>query len=364
VPTKPTTSRWDGPKGALLLEFLATLETGAPVRSTPQAEAAEDFLSRYGPQLEAVERRLVPAALTPDLRERALALLAEEPGCYHVFRALCRQKNFTPVERMHFFFDHAHIEEIAYIRELSQIPGFSAGVDKDLKKFGFANMDWRSGKLGSGQLTALRAAAKCTANRACDSEKMQIALLRQRQDCRERLVDFMLTNEQLTTILSSFDVRKYVHRTLSISHVENQKADAGNRAEIAVTKLLEKKSVRPIEDKTSEWSYDRHVVLHRGPKRIAERNYDFALYFEGQLKAVIEANYFTAPMSKVKEVHIDFRDRRQELEKAGIPFLYVTDGIAYLSLAAELERTFAVFDRDLCNLATFPRRLEQLLGEG
>ena len=168
-----------------------------------------------------------------------------------------------------------------------------------------------------------------------------------------RIAEFVVRNEDLKRLIETNSIKNSLGRSLRTVNVEIVKRERGEYGSRKVKEILEAagfvyepfNDIEDVEDlerfiqsqssltaKPSEYIYTTEKLWKREEKR-----FDFILISKNRIQFVIETNYFTTSMSKIREVVRHF----MELKKAcrgKYRLIYITDGMGWFGLAKNVQQ--------------------------
>lgn len=289
-----------------------------------------------------------------ELIDSVATLLREDARSFLVLAHLHRQLRFTNLELIHFFFDRERLNDIGYYSQLLKADdAFKSQFEKIA-----SSTSWSSyvGKVETTNGEALLSSLKKAVTGYLGSEKRCWPLWKARIEndpsVSLRIAEFAVRNEDFRKVIETDTLRSSLERSLRTVNVEHVKRERGAYGGRRVKESLESygfvfdpySQFKDIEDlgeslKTqstlsnpSEYIYTTEKLWEREDKR-----FDFVLIFKESIQFVIETNYFTTSMSKIREVVRHF----MELKKAcrgKYRLIYITDGIGWFNLAKDVRR--------------------------
>ncbi|MEM2969348.1 MAG: DpnII family type II restriction endonuclease [Candidatus Bathyarchaeia archaeon] len=346
-----------------LSQFFATLDLECEIAEEPVEEGLPPFLE----QIFQGERNFWTAAenlqnlkgkYTSDeeLINKVAQLLNKEPRHFLVLAHLHRQLRFTNVELTHFLFDRHRLNDLAYFYHLLNTDNtFKKQFEKVIKSTNWVKY---VGSLDAEkpEKDALLASFKKTLTSYFGSEKSCWSLWQARIEndptVSYRIAEFLIKKEDLKKLIETNSVINALKRSLRTVNVEILKRERGEYGARRVKEILESngfvyepysqfKDIEDLENflktqsfltKPNEYVYTTEKLWRREDKR-----FDFVLIFKDKVKFVIETNYFTTSMSKIREVVRHF----MELKKAcrgKYKLIYITDGMGWFGLAKDVKR--------------------------
>jgi hypothetical protein len=168
----------------------------------------------------------------------------------------------------------------------------------------------------------------------------------------QRISDFVVKKEDLKKLIETDSVRNSLLRSLRTVNVEILKRERGEYASRKVKEILENagfvfepyakaKDIKDLESaiktcqligKTSNLIYTSEKLWKEQDKR-----FDFVLISKNHIQFVIETNYFTTSMSKIREVVRHFIELKKACRKR-YRLIYITDGMGWFGLAKDVKR--------------------------
>lgn len=287
--------------------------------------------------------------------------MERKPLMFMFFMHLFRNKRFTNVELVDFMFDRKKLDNVEYYRGLVQSSRiFRSKVQNALRrepwKSQIASMKekdkskvlWSEHPEDERLLLAI---FKKAVSMYLDNERtcgaMWLERVRDNSDVRERTAKFLVKNENLRHVIESDMIDPLFHRNVSALNVEEIKAKRGRLGSRKVEKILiqndferrdfESTTVKGIEEELRTGNH-KEPFMYGVEKRLAtapgERGkiLDFVLCSQSGVEFVIETNYYTTSMSKIREVVDNFKRLSQACNDQGYPLIYITDGVGWFRL--------------------------------
>jgi tRNA isopentenyl-2-thiomethyl-A-37 hydroxylase MiaE len=328
-----------------------------------------------------------------ELIEKIVQLLRQDARYFLVLAHLHRQLRFTNLELMHFFFNREKLDDLQYYSDLLKDEAFKERFEKTT-----SSKKWNSyvGTLdpknsGKDNEDILLASLKKAMDAYLNSEKtcwpMWSARIRNDPSVAQRISEFVEKKEDLKKLVETDTVRSSLLRSLRTVNVEILKRERGEYASRKVKEILEKagfvfepypkaKDVKDLEStiktsqpvgKTSSFIYTCEKLWKEQDKR-----FDFALVSKNHIQFVVEVNYFTTSMSKIREVVRHFMELKKACREK-YRLIYITDGMGWFGLAKDVKKMLE-FETDelkiepskipfLMNLKTFEQNIDAIKAE-
>ncbi|MEM3465908.1 MAG: DpnII family type II restriction endonuclease [Thermoproteota archaeon] len=380
-----------------LAEFYSTLDLACEIPVTMAAGGVTLFLKRvfsgedaFWRAVESIQNLKGRYTTDEELIDRVAELVKRDPRIFLILAHLHRQLRFTNLELIHFFFDRNEIHKIEYYERLLETdPVFRKQFENT-----YGSKKWNSyistGDLGSDEAARLATFKKVVAGYT-GSEKECWPLWRARIEndatVSRRIAEFVVRNEDLKKLIESDTVRSSLERSLRTVNVELIKRERGEYASRKVREILENSGfvfkpydrISDVEDleaflKTQNTlrSEPRYVYTMEKLWRKEDKRFDFVLIANNRIQFVVETNYFTTSMSKIREVVRHF----MELKKAcrgKYRLIYITDGMGWFGLVKNIREMLQFEIREhevepssipfLMNLELFRRKMEKIKAE-
>ncbi len=380
-----------------LAEFYSTLDLACEIPITMAAEGVTPFLKRvfsgeeaFWRAVESIQSLKGRYVTEEELIDRIAELIKRDPRIFLILAHLHRQLRFTNLELIHFFFDRNEIHNIEYYERLLETePVFRKQFEKT-----YSSKKWNSyispNGLGSDEVVRL-ATFKKVVTGYTGSEKECWPLWRARIEndatVPRRIAEFVVRNEDLKKLIENDTVRSSLERSLRTVNVELIKRERGKYGSQKVREILESSGfifkpydkISDIEDleaflKTQNTlqSEPRYVYTAEKFWRKEDKRFDFVLIANNRIQFVVETNYFTTSMSKIREVVRHF----MELKKAcrgKYRLIYITDGMGWFGLVKNVREMldFEIKEHELdpspipflMNLELFRRNMEKIKAE-
>lgn len=367
-----------------IVEFFATLDLGAEGTSIEKsAWSFPIFLTKvFGSEevfwmmAQKVQDEESTAKDRAHLAKRLSSLLRGEPSLFLVLMHLHRQIRFTNTELVNFFFDHSRLNEVVYYEAVAvNDPQFQSQIVRvGLRRESFAHQPTDLEKLASYKKAVSRYAGPV---KSC--WPLWRSRIEHDASVAERIITFLLGSEDLGELIRDKQVIPALRRSLRIVNVELVKRARGDYAARRIENVLEDEGVRFTKlsgitelrevEKAAKglgrgWWYTKEKLWKSEDKR-----FDYVLLANRHIQYVVELNYFTTSMSKIREVVAHFKELRK-LCRGRYRLLYVTDGLGWFALAKSVRGMFE-FERKereveksdypfLLNLELFRRSLPSL----
>lgn len=304
--------------------------------------------------------------------------LEENQDLFLVLSHLHRQLRFTNIELVNMLFEPSRLNDLGYYEEL--IKSDSKFAEVYAKTIG-AKM-WRERTGHTDPILHKLASCKKTVSSYLDSENDCWALWKERirsdASVRKQIAEFVVRNEDLGQLIRDGLIEPAMQRSLRTVNVESVKQELGGHASTRVRRILDnhrfvsydygtknfdelRSILRSLKSGLPEYGYTSEVTWKK-----VDKKFDFVLIRRDEIKYVMELNYFTTSMSKIREVVGHYKDLREKVLPY-VPFIYITDGVGWFNLAKSLEEMFALESGKggkslpfLMNLGLFDMKLEAL----
>lgn len=326
-----------------------------------------------------------------DLIEKIVQLLRQDSRYFLVLAHLHRQLRFTNLELVHFFFDREKLDDPQYYSDLlKKDEVFRKQFDKAI-----SSKKWNSyiGTLDpkSPDKDMLLASFKKAMASYLKSEKacwsLWSARIKSDPSVAQRISEFVVKKEDLKKLIETDSVKNSLLRSLRTVNVEILKRERGEYASRTVKEILEKegfiyesypnaKDIKDLESATtntqliskkSDFIYTSEKLWKEQDKR-----FDFVLISKNRIQFVIETNYFTTSMSKIREVVRHFIELKIACRKK-YRLIYITDGMGWFGLAKDVKRMLEFENEELkiepskipflMNLETFRQNMNIIKAE-
>ncbi len=189
----------------------------------------------------------------------------------------------------------------------------------------------------------------------CESSRWPLWKARIENDftVSRRIGEFVVRNEDLTRLIETGSIRNSLERSLRTVNVEIVKRERGEYGARKVKEILEEAGfvlepyddVKDVEDLESSIKNQRTLVV--GPSehiytteklwKKEEKRFDFVLISKRRIQFVIETNYFTTSMSKIREVVRHFIELKRVC-RGKYRLIYITDGMGWFGLTKNVEK--------------------------
>ncbi len=374
-----------------ITEFFATLDIGAELAETvrPETNALPPLLMKmFGTRerLEAASTQLSRLKDNytdkSDLINQVAALLGKDPALFLVLAHILRQLRFTNVELIHFMFDTKRLNDPQYYEHLAQS---DSKFDNIVRRFE-RSKNWLKYTKDSDSQVARIATFKKASSAYLGPEEQCWDLWRSRVDTdpevRHRIASFVVNNEDVSDLIQQNTVNTFLQRSLRTVNVEMVKKERGGYAPRKVREILTRAGFVEHDYGTTDISQLEGLLRGRPPTELPNfgyateitwvqgvKKFDFVLVGRSEIGFVIEVNYFTTSMSKIREVLSHFKELKEACSEK-YRLIFVTDGVGWLDLTKDLERMiqFEIEQRSahdkvpfLMNLATLEGNIAQIM---
>jgi hypothetical protein len=380
-----------------LMEFYSTLDLACEIPVTMVTGGVTPFLKRvfsgeeaFWKTVESIQNLKGGYATEQELIDKVAELIRRDPRVFLILAHLHRQLRFTNLELVHFLFDRNEIHSLKYYEKLLETdPVFRRQFEKT-----FNSRKW-SGYMNTGSPASDEAFRLATFKKVVagytGGENTCWPLWRARIEhdltVPRRIAEFVVRNEDLKKLIEKDLVRSSLERNLRTVNVEIIKRERGEYGARKVRETLENAGFvfnpydKIIDFEDLEAFLRRQNTLQNEPRciytaeklwRREDKRFDFVLIANNRIQFVVETNYFTTSMSKIREVVRHF----MELKKAcrgRYRLIYITDGMGWFSLVKNIKEMlqFEVREHEaepspipfLMNLELFRRNIEKIKTE-
>jgi hypothetical protein len=378
-----------------LSEFYATLDLACEIAESMAAEGVTPFLKQvfagedaFWRAVQSFQNLKGTYKTEEELIKKVSELLREDPRNFLILTHLHRQLRFTNLELIHFLFDRNRLDDIAYYLNLIKTD------ETFLNRFERACSDrWRQ-YLGLTDIQkdefALLATFKKTLISYLGSEEKCWPLWKTRIEndagVRQRIAEFLVKNEDLKKLIENNTVSTSLERSLKTVNVELLKRERGEYGSERVKGILESagfvlkqfSNIKDVEEldrflKTQR-TFDENGYFYTAEKlwKTQDKRFDFVLISRNRVQFVIETNYFTTSMSKIREVVRHFIELKKAC-RGKYRLIYITDGMGWFGLAKDVKRMLEFEAEEqqmepspipfLMNLEIFRRNISQIKAE-
>lgn len=371
----------------LTCEIPTTMATGGVTPFLKEAFSSEDAFWRTVESIQNLKGRYTTEE---ELIDRVAELIKGDPRVFLILAHLHRQLRFTNLELIHFFFDRDEINNVDYYERLLKTdPVFKEQFEKTCR-----SKKWKSyiGKsyLGFDDVARLATFKKVVASYTGSEEDcwpLWKARIENDATVSRRIAEFVVRNEDLKELIENNTVRSSLERSLRTVNVELIKRERGEYASRRVREILENsdfvfkpyEKISDIEDlevflKTQNTlqSEPRYVYTTEKLWRKEDKRFDFVLIANNRIQFVVETNYFTTSMSKIREVVHHFIELKRAC-RGKYRLIYITDGMGWFGLVKNVKEmlNFEIEEHKLdpspipflMNLELFRRNIEKIKAE-
>lgn len=351
-----------------LTDFYSTLHIGAKLIQTTREPNLTVFLRKifsseeFWRLADRIQRLKGKFSDDDELVDILSDMIMNEPRLFLVLMYMFRQIRFNNPELVYLLFDIDRLNDSSYYDMLMENSEcFSSKFKKFIKSSSWMkNLDENDTdrlRLATYKKTIYSYLSLDEKNWRCWEER-----IRNDKDVTVRIAYFSVYHEKLHDIIEYDSVIPILRRNLSIIHVETEKAKRGKIGENLLENLLVKAGFQEINMKVknlieleniisgkhnltswlghdvsyssgkSSYKYIREVRFEKLKKKL-----DFILLSPSQIKFLVEVNYFTTSMSKVREVVEHFKAMKEKIpDKYG--FIYITDGIGWFGQVQTIRK--------------------------
>lgn len=372
-----------------LTEFFATLDLGAELAETMRSDqeslppllqevfGSQEGLAKAAGEFSSLKGRFKDK---PELVRLVEALLATDPAKFLMLTHLHRQLRFTNVELIHFLFDSSQLDNISYYEEIMRTDTQFGIVYRKL----VGSTRWQGyispAEAEVARLATLKKAVSAYLGPEDNCWNLWRSRIKTDHSVRTRIAAFVAHNEDLALLIEQGTVETALQRSLRTVNVEMVKKERGRYAQRRVREILSRngfvehnygtqdleeleRSLQSVpEEKLPRLAYTAEVKWASAAKK-----FDFALIGRRRIGFVLEVNYFSTSMSKIREVLVHFKELKITCSDR-YRLIYVTDGVGWLELAKDL-RGMLEFEAQqvredetpfLMNLRTFEQNLQRI----
>jgi hypothetical protein len=385
-----------------LVEFYSTLDLACEIPTTMATGGVTPFLKRvfsgedaFWKAVESIQNLKGEYSTEQELVDRVAELIKRDPRVFLILTHLHRQLRFTNLELIHFLFDRNELDNLKYYKKLLEIDAtFKKKFERTSKHKKWNNYIGTTDF--SDEITQLATFKKVVASYLGKEDKcwkLWKARIENDPAAPNRISEFVVKNEDLKKLIEDDSVRRSLERNLRIVNVEIIKKERGEYGSRKVKEILEVAGfvfkaydrIKNIEE--LEVFLENQKTLSSQPRYIYTTEkfwkkeefqkkegklFDFILIANNRVQFVIEINYFTTSMSKIREVVRHF----MELKKAcgtKYRFIYITDGVGWFGLVKNIKEMLQFEIREheaepspipfLMNLELFRRNIEKIKAE-
>jgi len=346
-----------------LSQFYATLDMKCEIPEVTVAEGMTSFLleileneQSFWKMVDALQNLKGKYSSETDLIEKIAQLLRQDSRYFLVLAHLHRQLRFTNLELIHFFFDRGKLDDPQYYFDvLKKDELFKKQFEKAI-----SSKTWNSyiGTLDpqSPDEDMLLASFKKAMTSYLKSEKacwsLWSARIKSDPSVAQRISEFVVKKEDLKKLIETDSVKNSLLRSLRTVNVEILKRERGEYASRKVKEILENAGfvfepypkARDIKDlesaiKTSQLIGRTSNLIYTSEKlwKEQDKRFDFVLISKNRIQFVIETNYFTTSMSKIREVVRHFIELKKACRNK-YRLIYITDGMGWFGLAKDVKK--------------------------
>lgn len=375
-----------------LSQFYATLDMKCEIPEVTVAEEITPFLQEifeneqnFWKMVDRLQNFKGKYSSETNLIQKIAQLIRDNSRYFLVLAHLHRQLRFTNLELIHFFFDREKLDDLQYYSDLlKKDEVFRKQFEKTIN-----SKKWNSYvgtlDLKNPDKDTLLASLKKAMATYLKSEKecwsLWSARIKSDPSVAQRISEFVVKKEDLKKLIETDSVKNSLLRSLRTVNVEILKRERGEYASRKVKEILEKagfvfepypkaKDVKDLEStvKTSQLMGKTSNFIYTSEKlwKEQDKRFDFVFISKNRIQFVVEINYFTTSMSKIREVVRHFIELKKACRKK-YRLIYITDGMGWFGLAKDVKRMLE-FETDelrlepskipfLMNLGTFKQNV-------
>jgi len=340
-----------------LTEFFATIDLQSEIQPRTKRAGLPPFLLKkfqseenfwkYANRLQALRDS---ASNSSRFIDSVASLLSEDPLYFLVLMHLHRQIRFTNLELVNALFERDKLNDVGYYRWLLEHDTTFAEVVANVSKsktwhdyLGVVGQSSLEGEAKDAEEASLASYKKAVTNYLGSEEKcwrLWESRIRRDSNVRTNTARFVVENEDLQDLVQEKTVLTALGRSLRIVNVELVKRERGEFGSRRVKEILEDAGFRHLEVKgikdISEVSRllptsPDYLYLQEIPWKEQDKKFDFVLARRGRIGFVVETNYFTTSMSKIREVVKHFRELKTAC-RGRYRLIYITDGMGWFNL--------------------------------
>jgi len=342
--------------------FYATLDLKSELPGRTLSEGLTPFLKKifkkeenfwkYAKSLQKLKGRY---KTQEELVKKIADLLKRDPKYFLVLTHLHRQLRFTNLELVHFLFDRDKLDDISYYFSLMKSDPVFKGLV--MKRISLGSWSKYVGKvtLKSSKDNVLASFKKVVASYLGSEDKcwkLWKSRIENDPTVSHRIAEFLVKNEDLQELIESGYVINALKRSLRTVNVEILKKERGEYGARQVEDILLSsgfsfeayEKINDIEElekfissqKTLLSTQNRFIYTKEKEWKKEEKRFDFVLISRGKIRFVIETNYYTTAMSKIREVVKHFIELKKAC-RGKYRLIYITDGIGWLKLAKSVK---------------------------
>jgi len=382
-----------------LAEFYSTLDLTCEMAETMVTEGVTPFLKQifagedsFWRAVESLQNLKGEYKTEEDLVDKVAELIRQDPRVFLILTHLHRQLRFTNLELVHFLFDRNRIDTPEYYGRLLET---DAVFQRQFART-TSSRKWNSyvGTIDPKKPdeVALLASFKKVVTNYMGSESACWPLWKARIEndlaVSRRIAEFVVKNEDLKRLIETDSIRNSLERSLRTVNVEIVKRERGEYGSRKVKEILEAagfvfepySAAKDIED-LENFLKSQSTLFHRPSEYIytteklwerEEKRFDFVLIAKNRIQFVIETNYFTTSMSKIREVVRHFIELKKAC-RGKYRLVYITDGMGWFGLAKNVKGMLEFEAEEhsvepssipfLVNLELFRRNIERIKTE-
>jgi len=346
-----------------LSQFYATLDMKCEIPEVTVAKEITSFLQEifeneqnFWKMVDTLQNLKGKYSSEADLIEKIAQLLNQDSRYFLVLAHLHRQLRFTNLELIHFFFDREKLDDLQYYSDLlKKDEVFRKRFEKTI-----SSKKWNSyvGTLDPKSLDKdmLLASFKKAMTNYLKSEKecwsLWSARIKSDPSVVQRISEFVVKKEDLKKLIETDSVKNSLLRSLRTVNVEILKRERGEYASGKVKEILENagfvfepypkaKDVKDLESAIKDTSLmgKKSDLIYTSEKlwKEQDKRFDFVLISKNRIQFVIETNYFTTSMSKIREVVRHFIELKKACRNK-YRLIYITDGMGWFGLAKDVKK--------------------------
>jgi len=345
-----------------LSRFYATLDLKCELPERTNSEEMTAFLKEkfksednFWKYVDSLQKLRDKYKTEDELIQKVANMLETDPLYFLVLTHLHRQMRFTNLELVHFLFDREKLGAVSYYLALMKTdPTFKKKADRRVSSKSWIQYVGEV-NLSSSEDNVLASFKKIiTSYLGAEGKCWKLWKSRIQNDSMvsRRIAEFVVTSEDLKKLIESDSVKTAMERSLRTVNVEILKKERGEYGSKQVEESLIKagfvfepyEKIGDIEElektvKSQKTLFDarsKYIYTKEKEWKSQEKRFDFVLISNKKVQFVIETNYYTTAMSKIREVVKHFMELKKACREI-YRLIYITDGMGWFKLAKSVK---------------------------
>jgi hypothetical protein len=348
-----------------LAEFYATIDLACEIQPTTKESGFSPFLLEmfqseenfwnYAKRLQSLEGSNSESKLATQLA----GMVDSDPLYFLVLMHLHRQIRFTNLELVNILFDGERLDDLDYYHDLiNRDPTFRDVATRVSKSKSWSNYLGATPSMIQTSLSVEPDAHDSNSVTLASFKKVVTSYLGSEEDCwnlwesrirrdkktSERIARFVILNEDFGELVREKAIVSALTRSLRTENVESEKLERGEYGSGRVKEILEVAGFKSLDLERKDITELEHslpassdyVYITEIPWKEQKKKFDFVLAHKGKIGFVVETNYYSTSMSKIREVVTHFEGLKIAC-RGKYRLIYITDGLGWFNLVKTVQ---------------------------